>query len=267
MILPVLPDAILSRRVVRRVCPPAMLVWTALLLAGCGAGEGDGAAESSPNPDTEPAAMMNSLTDEERAEGWELLFDGEDASPWWRSFGSDEFPDGWAAMDGTLARVGAGGDIVTRETFADFELALEWRVEEGGNSGVMYRGDESEDFLYMTGPEMQILDDAGHIDGEAPLTSAGSVYGLYPAPRGVVHPAGEWNSSRVVAQGDHVEHWLNGERIIEYEQGSDDWNERVANSKFADWSGFGTVHDGYIGLQDHGDPVYFRNIKIRRLDP
>jgi len=118
---------------------------------------------------------------------------------------------------------------------------------------------------YMTGPEYQVLDDAAHLDGRNELTSAGAVYGLYPAPRGIVKRAGEWNAARLLVNGNHVEHWLNGQRIAQYELGSPEWAQKVAASKFNDWKGYGKFARGRIALQDHGDQVSYRNIRIRVL--
>ena len=157
------------------------------------------------------------------------------------------------------------GDIVTREQYGDFELKLEWRVEEGGNSGLFLRGREDDPYIFMSAPEIQILDDERHRDGQSPLTSAGSNYGLHPAPRGIVRPAGEWNAIRVLVEGDRVTQWLNDVEIVSYELGSEDWRARVAASKFSEWPAYGTLARGHIGLQDHGDPVQFRNIKIRPI--
>lgn len=128
------------------------------------------------------------------------------------------------------------------------------------------RADESQPYIFLSAPEIQILDDANHHDGKDPLTSAGSNYALHPAPRGIAHPAGEWNSFRVRVQGNHVVQWLNGQEIVNYELGSADWTARLGRSKFADWPVYGKLERGYIGLQDHGDLVRFRNIKIRVLD-
>jgi len=206
----------------------------------------------------------NTLTDDERRAGWMLLFDGR-ALDDWRGYNLEELPDGWGVEDGTLARIGPGGDIITRTEYADFELALEWKVGPGGNSGLFYRAREGEEWIYHSAPEMQLLDDAGHPDGRSPLTSAGANYGVHPASRGVVRPAGEWNQARVLVDGDHVEHWLNGVKVVEYELGSEDWAARVARAKFAEWPSYGRARRGHIGLQDHGDPVWFRNIKVRTL--
>jgi len=166
-------------------------------------------------------------------------------------------------VDGALTRVGRAGDLITRDMFGDFDLELEWQVTKGGNSGIMYRVTENTEATYQSGPEMQVLDDEGHADGRSRLTAAGSVYGLYAAPAGVVKPAGEWNAVRVVARGRHVEHWLNGVKVVEYELGSPDWEARVAASKFKDWPEFGRAPSGHIALQDHGDRVAYRDIRIR----
>ena len=156
-----------------------------------------------------------------------------------------------------------GGDIITTEQFGDFELALEWKVSPGGNSGIMYRVTEAYDESYKSGPEMQVLDDSAHADGQDRLTSAGSNYALNAAPAGVVKRAGEWNAVRILVKGNHVEHWLNGQKVVEYELMSPDWETRVKQSKFAEWPGYGRAPRGHIALQDHGDRVAYRNIKIR----
>lgn len=195
---------------------------------------------------------------------WRSLFDGRSLTGW-HAFHQQGVSPNWRVRDGLLETAGPGPDLVTDAMYADFELALDWRVAPGANSGVMYRVTDAAGETYETGPEMQILDDARHPDGQSPLTSAGSAFGLYPAPRGVVRPAGEWNTARIRVQGAHVEHWLNGVRTVAYDLGSADWAQRVAASKFRQWPGYGRAASGYIALQDHGDAVAFRNIRIRPL--
>ncbi len=208
-------------------------------------------------------SMANTLTDAESAAGWKLLFDGQ-TTVGWRGYMKNAVT-GWQVVDGALTRAAAGGDIVTTEQYRDFELALEWKIGPGGNSGIFYRAVEGPSAIYFSAPEMQVLDDALHADGQSPLTSAGSNYGLHPAPRGVVRPAGEWNAIRIVVQGHQVEHWLNGRLIVRYQLQSDDWKALVAGSKFAQWKEYGQAGEGYIGLQDHGDWVAYRSIRIRVL--
>lgn len=210
------------------------------------------------------AQALNTLTAQEKAAGWKLLFDGTSAAGW-RAYGADSMPSGWQAVDGSLTRVSRAADIITKEQFGDFELTLDWKVEPRGNSGLFYRAVEGLEWIYHGAPEYQILDDAGHRDGQNRLTSAGSNYGLYGAPRGVVKPAGEWNSSRIVASGAHVEHWLNGQKVVEYEQGSTEWVKLVEGAKFKAWPQYGKAMKGHIGLQEHGGRVEFRNIKIREI--
>jgi len=220
-----------------------------------------GSVSTSPAP---AGGALNRLTAAEQEQGWRLLFDGKSTAGW-RAYRADSMPSGWQVVDGALTRVGSATDIITKEQFANFELTLDWKVAEGGNSGIFYRVSEDDDAPYWSGPEMQVLDDARHRDGQSRLTAAGSDYGIYPAPAGVVNPAGTWNQVRLVVRGNHVEHWLNGLKLLEYELGSDDWTERVAASKFAPHPHYGRNKTGYIGLQDHGDWVAYRNIKIRVL--
>jgi hypothetical protein len=210
------------------------------------------------------AQEHNRLTAAERAAGWQLLFDGNSLEGW-RGYNSEFMPTGWSVENGMLIRTGPGGDIITEQQFGDFEFYLEWLVGPGGNSGVLVRAVEGQEEVYHGAPEMQILDDAGHPDGRSPLTSAGSNYGLHGAPRGIVKSAGEWNSSRIVVVNNQVEHWLNGDKVVEYELGSADWLRRVANSKFAQWPAYGRASRGHIGIQDHGDRVSFRNLKVREI--
>lgn len=197
---------------------------------------------------------------------WQVLFDGTSVAAW-RGFQMPTLPSGWRVEGGALTRVGEGGDIITRDQFGDFELELEWNIAPNGNSGIMYRVTEADSATYRTGPEMQVLDDAGHADGGNRLTSAGSAYGFYAAPAGVVRPTGEWNAVRILVDGNHVEHWLNGTRIVEYELASPDWEAKLKAGKFSEWPGYGRATRGHIALQDHGDRVAFRNIRIRELRP
>ncbi len=209
-------------------------------------------------------AAQNTLSDAEKAAGWRLLFDGT-TTRGWRNYGKPTLSDGWKVQDGALTRTGAGGDIITTDEFKNFELSIDWKIEVGGNSGVFYRAREDTDAIYWNAVEMQVLDDAKNPDGQSRMTSAGAAYDLYPSPAGHVHAGGEWNTARLIVTGNHVEHWLNGFKLLEYEVGSPDWNSKVAGSKFKPYPRFGKNAQGHIGLQDHGNVVAFRNIKIRVL--
>ncbi|MGI8922903.1 MAG: family 16 glycoside hydrolase [Fimbriimonadales bacterium] len=209
---------------------------------------------------------MNALTPEEARQGFELLFDGK-ATDKWRGFRKQTLPRGWSASDGELGLAkGAGaGDIVTKDQYSDFELRLEWKVSPGGNSGIFFRVSEELTAVYLSAPEMQVLDDDLHPDGMNPLTMAGSNYALHARRRDVVRPAGNWNDVRIIAKGNDIEYWLNGYRVVSYKLGSPEWTSLVTKSKFADWPSYGKVKTGHIALQDHGDAVAFRNIRIRKL--
>jgi hypothetical protein len=187
----------------------------------------------------------------------------------WRGYRSATLPEGWRfdATTGILTRERLAGDIITVQQFEDFELELEWRVGRRGNSGIFYRATEGTRRIYENAPEMQILDNTGHADGRNSLTSAGANYGLHAPSRDVTRPVGEWNAVRLVVRGAQVEHWLNGERVVAYELWTDDWKAKVKGSKFNEWPAYGWATRGYIGLQDHGDVVSFRNIRVRELAP
>jgi hypothetical protein len=196
--------------------------------------------------------------------GWRPLFDGKTLAGW-RGFKKADAPAGWKAQDGMLVRLAGGGDIVTVDEFGDFELALEWKVSEGGNSGIFYRALETTELIWHNSPEYQVLDNSRHKDGKDPLTSTASCYALFPPAKDVARAPGQWNETRILARGRHVEHWLNGVKVVEFEIGSDEWNKRVAASKFKVYPSFAEQPKGRIGLQDHGDLVSYRNIRIREL--
>jgi hypothetical protein len=196
---------------------------------------------------------------------WKSLFDGTSLSGW-RGYRSDSLPTGWSIVDGALSKKLPVEDIMTREQFGDFELEIEWKIGTAGNSGILYRGTEEYDHIYWTAPEYQLLDDEKAADNKTRLTCAGAAYGLYPSPAGHLKPVGEWNSTRIIAKGAHVEHWLNGVKLVEYELWSSDWEAKVKASKFGNWKDYGRSKSGYITLQgDHLGTLAFKNIRIREL--
>jgi len=204
-------------------------------------------------------APANSLTDQEKKEGWKLLFDGATTSGW-RAFGKESFPgQGWQVADGWLLKEDKvrGGDILTVDQFGDFELTWEWKITPGGNNGVKYFIIEKRGAI---GHEYQMMDDAGKTDKH----STGSFYDVLPTGgEKPMKPAGEINQSRILVRGTHVEHWLNGKMVLEYECGSPEVVRAVANSKFKNVEGFGLPHLAPILLTDHSDGCSFRNIKVR----
>jgi len=196
---------------------------------------------------------------------WRPLFDGTSLNAW-RGFKSDAVPTGWRVAGGTLGKDDAVPDLISRDQFGDFELELDWRIGAAGNSGIFYRGTEEYDRIYWSAPEYQLLDDEKAADNKTRLTCAGASYALYPSPAGHLKPAGGWNRTRIVARGQHVEHWLNGVKLLEFEQGSADWNAKVAASKFKDWPNFGKSMRGHLAIQgDHEGELAFRSIRIRPL--
>ena len=209
------------------------------------------------------AVEPNSLTEEEAAAGFQLLFDGQSLTGW-TIRGSDAIPENWIIDAGALHRHGRGGSIASVATFSDFELRLQWKVAEGSNSGIFFRDDCAPNRQHRA-HEMQVLDNERHANGKDPLTSAGASYALYAPSEDATRPVGEWNDVRIVARGQQIEYWLNDVNVVSFEIGSEDWLARVAKSKFSKRDGFGLVPDGHIVLQDHGDPVWFRSIRILDL--
>src|SRR4051812_26324137 len=218
-----------------------------------------------PKASAASSPSMNTLTAAEQAAGWRLLFDGRTTNGW-RGYKATTMPNGWHVTDGLLAKDSSVDDILTNDQFGDFELALEWRIGSGGNSGIFYRATEEYEKVYWSAVEYQLLDDANAPDGKNRLTSAAAAYALYAPPAGIVKPAGEWNSTRIIARGAHVEHWLNGQKVVQYELWSADWEAKVKASKFKDWPNYGRSKAGHLAIQgDHNGVLALRNIKIRTL--
>ena len=209
------------------------------------------------------AQPMNRLTPAEKGAGWSLLFDGATTAGW-RGFKAPAPDAGWHVADGALSPdPKTSKDIMTKDTFGDFDLTFEWKVGPKGNSGVMYRVTEDGQETYWSGPEYQVLDNSR---GEPPRQRAGALYDLYEPVGAATKPVGEYNQGRIVIRKGHVEHWLNGAKVVEYDLGSDDFKARVNRSKFRAWPMFAQGARGHIALQNHGDDVAYRNIRIRRLD-
>ena len=225
---------------------------------------------------TYEARVDNQLTDSEKAAGWQLLFDGKTLNGW-KGYNKDKIGTAWKVEDGTITLGGEkedwqfkdGGDIITVNEYENYELNFEWKIQEGGNSGLIYHliEDEKYENTWQTGPELQILDNERHPDAKIFKHRSGDLYDLIPTKVISARPAGQWNQIRLIVKGDHIEHWQNGHKVVEYTIGSDEWKELVANSKWKEHPDYGSARKGHIGLQDHGDQVWFKNIKIRGLQP
>ncbi len=199
---------------------------------------------------------------------WISLFDGETMNGW-RAYQNKEM-DSWDIQDGALhckpfddAKLRA--DLVSNEQYENFELMLEWKISHQGNSGIIYRASETLKDPYLTGPEYQVLDDQNYPGETLPNRMTGANYDMYVPATKNLKPVGEWNETKIVVNGNHVEHWLNGDKIVEYELQSEDWKTRKAASKWKDEAGYGLESKGHIDLQDHGNEVWYRNIRVREL--
>lgn len=196
---------------------------------------------------------------------WKPLLDEQVVSTW-RGYQRESMPDGWQMVDGVLARIGDAGDIITTDQFENFELRFDWKIEPGGNSGVFFGVSEDGAVAWHSGPEYQLLHNAGHPDGKAPITAAGSNYAVHPPIADMTRPVGEWNRSRLRVNREHVEHWMNGMYLLSYQIGDTEWQRRVTDSKFSELPLYGQSRRGHIAIQDHGDPVWFRDMRIRVID-
>jgi len=197
---------------------------------------------------------------------WTVLFDGERVTGL-RGYKEVGLPNSWEIVDGTLKTIpGYGVDLISVDIYNNFELELEWKVPEGGNSGIFYFATEEGDYIWQSAPEMQVLDDKKHSDGKNTLTSAGALYAMIAPTKSVVNPVGEFNQVRIKVKDNHVEHWLNGTKVVEYEYQSDAMWDLVAKSKFNTMPLFAKASEGHIGIQgDHGE-IWYRNIRIRKLN-
>ena len=257
------------------------LAWAAFVISCQQGSKTEQAAEDTSTEEAmEETEAPNTLTEKEKADGWQLLFDGV-SSKGWRGFKKESFPADWEIVDGTLHMKGSGrgeagsaegGDIIYDKKFSDFHLKLEWKISEGGNSGIFYLGQELPEFeeIWRTAPEMQVLDNERHPDallGVDGNRQAGSLYDLIPAKPQNANPVGEWNTVEILVYKGTVVHKQNGATVLEYHLWTPEWNELVAGSKFPsyneNWAE--VAQEGYIGLQDHGDDVWYRNIKIKEL--
>lgn len=225
---------------------------------------------------TAEAPQHNTLTPAEIAEGWELLFNGTDLAGW-HKYGGEPAGSAWKVEEGSLTldpstkdgwQIQGGGDIVTDKVFGDFHLSLEWKIAQNGNSGIVFYIQEDTvlyNHTWKTGPEMQVLDNAGHPDAQIEKHRAGDLYDLIACSEESVKPFGEWNLAEIKSEGGQLNFWLNGVNVVSTTLWDEAWQNLIAGSKFADMPGFGTFREGRIGLQDHGDQVWYRNVKIRGL--
>lgn len=212
--------------------------------------------------------QINTLSNKELKEGWELLFDGKTTDNW-KTFNGGEVT-GWKVIDGILQNSGVGsdhgGDIISKKQYSNFELYLEWKIAPASNSGIFYHVQEGlTNAIYETGPEYQLLDDNGWPNKLEPHQYSGANYGMHTPENAHVVEINEWNITRIIVNGPHIEHWLNGNKVVEYDLWTDAWNELKSKSKWAEKPHYGMAKSGHIGLQDHGGLTMFRNIKIREL--
>lgn len=209
-------------------------------------------------------AAENRLTAEEKGAGWRLLFDGASLDGW-RGYKQEAPGAGWRVENGALVLEGKAGDLVTKDAFGDFEFSFEWKVAEAANSGVIYRVALGEAATHVTGPEYQVLDNIKAKDNKEHDHLAASLYDIALGANARPKAVGEWNAGRVVVRGWHIEHWLNGEKVVDLDLATSDGKAAIAASKFKDWEKFATARRGHIALQDHGDVVSYRAVKVREL--
>ena len=235
---------------IRRAFAPFAASTVALLIVACG-----GATQRTRDAGGIPSELARG--------SWISLFDGRTLTGWHTYQQPNGVTSGWTVDDGAIRTDGDARDLVSDQQYSSFELELEWKVAPGANSGIFYWANEGTGEIYENAPEMQVLDNIGHPDGESPLTAAGSLYALYPAPIALVKPVGEWNQVRIVAHGGKVQQWLNGVKVVDVNFDSRKFKDKVAASKFNQWLTFGKSRRGHLGLQSHGGRVWFRAVRIK----
>ena len=219
---------------------------------------------------TSQQQKVNMLTEKEKSDGWLLLFDGNTMNGW-RTY-KNKTSNSWEVVNGEIHCKGSEtdksdkrADLITTGQYENFELSLDWKIAKGGNSGIMYHVTEAYDAPYESGPEYQLLDDVGFSDKLEEWQKTGADYAMYTASSRPTKPVGEYNNTKIIFNNGHVEHWLNGVKVLEFEAWSADWNDRKNKGKWKDYPGYGTAKTGFICLQDHGSEAWFRNIKIKKL--
>ncbi|ACU64676.1 3-keto-disaccharide hydrolase [Chitinophaga pinensis] len=219
------------------------------------------------------AQTPNTLSKKEKKAGWKLLFDGK-TTQGWHTYLKTEPSAAWKVQDGALSldqdakKNGApGGDLVTNDEYENYELSIEWKISEGGNSGIIFGVHEDPKLgaTYLSGPEMQVLDDQKHPDGKFTKHNSGDLYDMKKSEKYAAKPVGEWNTAVIRKKDGKLTFWLNGVQTIDVTMGSDEWKTLLDNSKFKTWKAFGQYPKGHIALQDHGDQVWYRSVKIRQL--
>jgi hypothetical protein len=229
-------------------------------------------SDSATNTSTNTNVMNtdNALTEAEKSEGYTSLFDGKTTNGW-RTY-KNKAADSWSVVDGTLYCKGDStnksdmrSDMITTDQYENFDFSVDWKISPKGNSGIIYLATEEFDASYKSGPEYQIIDDKNFPQKLEDWQMTGANYAMNPAPEAAPNAVGEWNTSRIVKNKNHVEHWLNGKKIVEYELGSEDWKKKKAEGKWKDTPGYGMSMKGHFALQDHGSEAWFKNIKLKQL--
>ncbi|PHN01963.1 3-keto-disaccharide hydrolase [Flavilitoribacter nigricans] len=247
------------------------LAFLACLLWACGQTPGEEASREDTAVESSEAPSDNTLSAEEKSEGWTLLFDGQSMDQW-RIFNHDTLM-GWAVQSGEMVALGEGGpdghgaDIITKEKYDNFDLSLEWKISEGGNSGIFFyvvEGDQYET-VYHTGPEYQLIDDTGFPGDLAASQHSGANYSMHAPSSITTKPVGEYNLSRIRVEDGHVTHWLNGKKVVEYDLWTPEWQALIDSGKWNDYPDYGKARSGHLALQDHGNKIWFKNIKIKTL--
>jgi hypothetical protein len=248
-----------------------MLLFTlSILIIACSTQTKKEEAQDSTRVDIPQSPPAMQLSEDQKAAGWKLLFDGQSLNGW-RAFKNQPF-NSWEVTDGMLhckpfedGKENLRSDLITANQYDNFELQFDWKISKQGNSGIMYRVTEEFDQPYKSGPEYQLLDDGGYPGETKETNMTACCYDMYAVPQKKLNPPGEWNTSKIVAKENTVEHWLNGEKVLTYEIGSADWKKRKENSKWKDEAGFGLASKGHIDLQDHSHEAWFKNIMIKQL--